>query len=361
MKLLCVIDSLGSGGAQRQLVTLAIGFKSLGHEVFFLVYREDNFFKEDLDNHNIAIHVVFESNYFKRFLKMRSYIRNNKWDAVISFLEASNFISELSGIPFRKWKLIVGERSANPKILKSRRLKLYRWFHVFSDYIVSNSHSNINLIKRINPIISSSKYKVIYNIVEFEKWNGQNLKNVPKNEYFNLVVAASHQYLKNANGLIKAVHGLDNDLKSKLKVFWYGGGSKDSSFYEAQALIDEYSLNEIIILKGPTKDLRQVFFECDAIGLFSFYEGLPNVICEAMSMSKVIIASKISDIPLLLNADSRLLFDPNCIEDISNTLRLILSMSDNELQTIGAHNKENAQKYFDSKTIINSYLSLLKK
>ena len=39
MKILCVIDSLGSGGAQRQLVGLAIGFKERGHEVSFLVYH----------------------------------------------------------------------------------------------------------------------------------------------------------------------------------------------------------------------------------------------------------------------------------------------------------------------------------
>ena len=33
MRILCVIDSLGSGGAQRQMVNLAVGFKSKGHQV----------------------------------------------------------------------------------------------------------------------------------------------------------------------------------------------------------------------------------------------------------------------------------------------------------------------------------------
>lgn len=39
MKILCVIDCLGSGGAQRQLVNLATAFKEKGHEVSFLVYH----------------------------------------------------------------------------------------------------------------------------------------------------------------------------------------------------------------------------------------------------------------------------------------------------------------------------------
>ena len=32
MKILCVINSLRPGGAQRQLVNLGIGFKEKGHE-----------------------------------------------------------------------------------------------------------------------------------------------------------------------------------------------------------------------------------------------------------------------------------------------------------------------------------------
>ena len=35
MNILCVIDILGSGGAQRQLVNIAIGFKERGHTVSF--------------------------------------------------------------------------------------------------------------------------------------------------------------------------------------------------------------------------------------------------------------------------------------------------------------------------------------
>lgn len=42
-RILCFIDSLGAGGAQRQLVNLAIGLKKRGYIVHFLVYHVDNF------------------------------------------------------------------------------------------------------------------------------------------------------------------------------------------------------------------------------------------------------------------------------------------------------------------------------
>ncbi|MDQ6722963.1 MAG: hypothetical protein M3Z01_01680, partial [Thermoproteota archaeon] len=135
MKILCVIDSLGSGGAQRQMVNLALGFKQNGHAVSFLIYHNEDFFKDLLDNANIHVEVIIETSYLKRLFKIRQYIRNGKYDAVLSFLEAANFICEFAGLPWRKWKLVVGERSANPNIFKSFKLRGYRWFHLFADYV----------------------------------------------------------------------------------------------------------------------------------------------------------------------------------------------------------------------------------
>ena len=96
MKILCVIDSLGSGGAQRQLVQLAIGFKEKGHDVSFLIYHNICFFKSELDLYAINVKIIEETNFLKRFFKMRKYIRNLCVDGVVSFLEAPNFICELS-------------------------------------------------------------------------------------------------------------------------------------------------------------------------------------------------------------------------------------------------------------------------
>ena len=46
MKILCVIDSLGSGGAQRQIVNLACGLKKKGHDVdVFVYFPEFSFFR----------------------------------------------------------------------------------------------------------------------------------------------------------------------------------------------------------------------------------------------------------------------------------------------------------------------------
>ena len=134
MRILFVIDSLGSGGAQRQLVELAIGFKEKGHSVSFLIYHNLIFYKEILNEELIDIQVINESSFLIRFIRMRSSIRTIKPDAVISFLDSPNFLCVLSGFPFRKWKLLIGERSSNPNMLKNIHQYFFKFFHLFADW-----------------------------------------------------------------------------------------------------------------------------------------------------------------------------------------------------------------------------------
>ena len=359
MKILCVIDSLGSGGAQRQLVNLALAFKDKGHEVSFLVYHSEPFYYTTLKEHGIDILEVIEPSYIKRLLKMRRVIRNGKYDSVLSFLEAANFICEVSGLPFRKWRLVVGERSANPAILNSFKRRFYRFFHIFADVVVANSYENIKLVKKVNPLLSDKKLQVIYNLIDFEKWQPKSKNYVfRKNGKFNLIVVASHQYLKNLDGLVEAVNLLNDDEKSQLVINWYGGDRPDNSKKESFKKIEDYGLENIFYFHQPTIDIANKVNEADALGLFSFYEGLPNAVCEAMTNAKPVISSCVSDIPLLLDNDY--LFDPNDITGILRVIRRLLSSSEAMLEKIGERNSQIANTKFKKENIVDDYLKALK-
>lgn len=362
MNILCVIDELGSGGAQRQLVELALGFRAAGHEVEFLTYHPDQFYYSYLQNAEIPITLILSKYYILRFFKMRRFIRNGNYNAVISFLQASNFICELAGFPYRKWKLIVGERSANPNIYKSIKLKLYRWFHLFADYVVANSQANMQIVKSINPLLSTSKCRIIYNIVDFKQWNPTNDYIPRKNGKLKLVIAARHQKLKNLNGLVEAIARLSQNERSLLEIEWYGDRIEepyyDNSLINAKQLIKLFELEDIITFYPATKDLNLKIREADVVGLFSFYEGFPNVICEGMACAKPVICSSVSDIPLILSYDKNLIFSPMAIDSIQNTLSYIMSISNERLIEIGQINLKLAKVNFNNDSIIQKYLDL---
>lgn len=365
MKVLCVIDDLGSGGAQRQLVGLARELKMQGYDVSFLIYYPANFYKNILEKEDIKVEYINCRNHLSRMIKCIYFIRHSGCDAIISFLETPSFICECASFPFHHWKLIVGERSSNPQILSSFKLRAYRWFHILADKVVANSCCNINMIKKICPILSSSKCSVIYNMIDTEKWTPRNGFKFLQEEKYRIVVAASHQYNKNLNSLVEAVHLLSSAEKKKLKIDWYGDRLEepyfDNSYLEALKKIDKYSLQGIFAFYPATLGIIERMRDADAIGLFSKYEGLPNAVCEGMSLGKPIIATNVSDNSILIedNVSGFLSFSDK--ESISDALSRFLNSTAERLQYMGKINREKAIHLFEKKQIVDRYLKILNK
>ena len=58
MRLLFVSDHLGSGGAQRQLVTLALELTKRGHEIDFFLYHDADFYGDQLREAGIQVFLL---------------------------------------------------------------------------------------------------------------------------------------------------------------------------------------------------------------------------------------------------------------------------------------------------------------
>ncbi|MCO5268229.1 MAG: glycosyltransferase [Brumimicrobium sp.] len=360
MKLLLFIDSLGSGGAQRQLVELGKGFKEKGHEVIFLVYHDEPFFKPDLDAVNIPIKIVSEPNYLKRIFKIRKVIRKEKPDAVLSFLEPANFMATLAGLPFRKWKLVVGERSANPMIYKSPKKIIFRWFHCFADYVVANSKTNLDMVYKINPFLSKKKGKVIYNSIDFSIWKLNQGQKVISDK-LNLIIIGRYHPLKNFDNLVKAIISLSESYKNRLIINWYGEKVLPDYFETIVDQITKHGLERIIKLNESTLNIKQKYYECDLVGLFSTFEGFPNVICEAMAIGKPVICTKVSDIPMFIKEDvNGFLCEANDSASIARAIIKAINSTENERNKMGIINHDTAFKNFNKEIVINDYLRLLK-
>ncbi len=359
--LLFFINYLGSGGAQRQIVELAIGFKERGYNVRFLVYQKEygDFYYDYLISRGIEIDGVYEKNYFKRILVIRRYLRSHNFDVLIAFLEVASFMSELAVLPSKKWKLIVGERSADPAKRKSIKLRFFLQCHILADYIVANSYANIALVKKIAPIVPKRKCKVIYNMFDAIKIAPNEHFRFLSHDYFNLVIAASHRYLKNLDGLIEGVNLLSSEEKMKLRINWYGSNKFDDSLEKAKNKIHSYQLTDIFNFHKETLDIYQYMKDADAIGLFSFFEGLPNTICEGLLFGKPVVVTRVSDVPLIIKEDvNGFLCDADNPFTISKALSKLLCSSADNLEQIGKRNRLLGMQMFNRNKILNDYEAL---
>src|SRR5690606_17309888 len=205
----------------------------------------------------------------------------------------------IAALPSRKWKLVVGERNADPAILKSPKLRLIRFGHLLADFVVSNSQENLDMVHKANFLLSRNKGKVIYNFVD-NRLLLENIEQPKQNLKINIVVAARHEPQKNIVGVINALNLLSVNERNKLELTWYGGIETDESFIRAKSLISAAKLSDVFRLKPKTLSISEIMKNADVVGLFSLYEGLPNAICEAMALGKPIICSRVSDLPKLI-------------------------------------------------------------
>ncbi len=360
MKLLLLIPSLGSGGAERQLVTLAVLFKQKGIDVEFLIYYKDDFYKHILDENSIKVNFIYTTNALDRILKVRKFIHNSNCDVVISFLETPSFLACIAALGGKKWKLITTELSSKKSTFESLRGKLFCYFRKYSDLIICNSYNSMAMWESYYPAYTN-KLKVIYNPVILPAITS--IYQPKKNDKLNLVVAASYQYLKNPIGLIEAVSLLDENTRSKLVINWYGrkeitvGDTK--AYDESIDLIEKYNLKNIIKLNDSTTDIANRMNEADMVGLFSQLEGLPNAICEAMMIGKPIIMSKVSDYENLVSTENGFLCDWDKPETIKVALEKAISLNENDLKKMGFKSKEKADKLFSSSVILNQWINSL--
>lgn len=361
MKLLLLISSLGSGGAERQLVTMGTLFHEQGLHVEFLVYHEDDFFKHILDEKGIKVNQLCPKNHIDRIIKVRRFIRKSDFDAVISFLEVNNFLASVSAIGGKRWKLITNELSSKMSTFNTPRSKVFNFFQRFSDTLVCNSHNAKLMWEKYYPKYKD-KLKVIYNPVLLPIITSEY---IPKRDgKLHIIVAASYQYLKNPIGLIKSLLLMNQENRSKIVVNWYGrievSKGNTRAYDESVGLIVENNLENVINLNGPTKDIANKMNEADVVALFSELEGLPNAICEGMMIGKPIIMSKVSDYADLVDDTNGVLCDWDNPESIKYALLDAMQWSVDELREKGINSKNKAENLFSSKVIINQWIKLIR-
>ena len=148
---------------------------------------------------------------------------------------------------------------------------------------------------------------------------------------------------KNIINLVKALNILKKDYNN-LTINWYGDNyseKKENSYInEIRKYIRLYDLQKKFILHPETHNIVELYQKSDALILPSIYEGLPNVVCEAMSCGLPILASNVCDNSLLVDRKNGFLFDPNNITDISDKVKKFCNL-DEKNRTI--RNKQSSK------------------
>ncbi len=361
MRALCFIDNLGGGGAQRQLCRLATLLKGAGLDVSMLTYHEGGVFAEQLDRAGIARHVAPGDGGLRRVLAVRRVIASVRPDVVLAFLPMPCLYAELAGLLGRRWGLIVGERSTTAGA-QTPRMRMMRALHRTADAVVTNSHANRKLIETSVPALRG-RVSTVYNAVDLEAFAPT--PTPPRGRGpLRFVVAANYRTLKNPSGWIEAVRLAMDRACVIVATDWYGGGrATDSGTDEravAAALVAKYRLDRIVRLHDACSDIAGRYAEAHVVALPSLLEGLPNAICEGMACGRTVASSDVSDAAMLVeHRVNGVLFDPTDTSEMAEQIAWLAEQDEDALHEMGKRSRARAERLFDPRPIVASYLSLI--
>lgn len=353
--ILLFIDMLGSGGAQRQLVGLAALLKNAGKDVKVCTYYPHDFYKKDLESCGIKCELIpGAGNAWKRIIATYKYFQKERPDWVISYLETPSLVACAARLLGCKYKLIVSERNTTQTIGLNERVRflLFRC----ADAIVPNSFSQEKWLAEHYPWMHR-KITTIPNFVDLDHFAfvDHDRQEVPE-----IMVAATVWPSKNTLGFIEAV-SIIKSRNVKCHIKWYGVDERYMDYYaKCKELVARYDVSDYIELVPKTKEINKCYQSADYFCLPSFYEGTPNVICEAISTGLPVMCSDICDNPHYVSEGvNGVLFDPKSPQDIADKIIQLLGQSDQDYSRARMMSRKVAEERLNSTKFIDNYLMLM--
>jgi glycosyltransferase involved in cell wall biosynthesis len=238
--------------------------------------------------------------------------------------------------------------------------------HWLADCVVTNSHSNRLRLEHSLPGLRD-KVVTIYNMVDLNNYCPGPNRRLDDGE-LRLLTLARHQPVKNACGLIEGLaEAKARDPGFNARLDWYGDDGpgaghrgKISEIERARSMARRYDIADRVYFHGPIKDTVSAYRNVDAVVLPSFFEGLPNTICEAMACGCPVLQSNICDAGNLVHEGiNGFLFDPSSPRSIADALLRFSALTPGERLEFGAVSRRMAERLFSENAVVNAYERVL--
>ena len=286
---------------------------------------------------------------------------NQKYDCILSFQPSINIFSTFLNLFIRN-KLINVEMSiSHPEEDKIKRL-IANLSNYFCGNIICNSYYQKKYLDK--EILSPKNVKVIGNGFDLSKFKETKTSFKKTNS---ILIIGRVSYPKNGLRVIKALKEFYKNNGYVPELNWVGRNDKSKQSIIMQNQIHDF-INKNNFLKSKINFLGEVnesfleslFLSSDCLISASIYEGMPNVICEAMLRKLPIIASKVSDNKKLLGNNERgLLCDPYQIDSICNSIEMIYRLDNYEIELLVNKGYTYATNNFSIEKITGQYLAMI--
>ena len=334
-KIFFIINGLGYGGAETQLLRLSKALLEKNYDVSILTITNDLALLSRLPAGVKHFNVPLRKNLglFSDLRYILKLVKKESPDVIHAHLFQSNILSRLIKVFNKNIRVI--NTTHGSYLLKSRNYnpyKIYRYTQKWVDYHTAVSNEVLNLLHQYQSL-KKEKSAYIPNGLFVKKYFKIN-----KNQnIFRWVSIGRFHPVKNFSSLIEACYDLKKNYPN-FELHIAGDGQERSKLRD---LIEKFELSNNIKLVGTLDDIPSFLSEADAFVINSSSEGLPMVLLEAMASSLPILSTNVGEIENILKASKGGVVIPaQDNKSLLKAMNQVLSYDRNHLNKLGKRNRD---------------------
>lgn len=362
MKILQIINSLETGGAEKLILESMPLFNKKGIQVDLAVLKKTKTpFMDILEKLNCCTIYSLGNNLYAPSVvfKIRSLLK--KYDLIhVHIFPSLYWVALTKMLSFSKIKLVYTEHSTSNNRRKSFVFRIIDRFiySLYSKIITISFEVDENIKKHLN--CNSDKFELIQNginlntIKEAESYTKSNLIPEKENAVF-LIQVSSFRYPKDQKTVIKSLKHLEDNVILLL----VGDGPLKN---DCEDLVKDLNLTDKVFFLGIRMDVINLLKSSDIVILSSYHEGLSLSSIEGMASGKPFIATDSPGLGDIVKG-AGILFPINDDKALAKEIKTLLSDKNHYNSTVN-NCVARANNYSIDKTVekeINLYKSLLQK
>ncbi len=334
------------GGGEKWMLTAAKGLSERKHNVFIASKKNSILLNKAKQKSikTVAFNIRSDFSPCNLYLISR-FLKKNKIDVLICNLNKDVRVAGLAA-KLVKTPLVIARHGM---LLCGKKLKHKITLLNLVDTILTNSQSVKNIYKTYG-WFQNEYIKVIYNGIQVK--NDIVAYNY-KNDFPNKKIIISAGRLSNQKGfthLLKAAAIL-KEKRNDLIIIIYGEGRLKEKL---QNEMKQLNLEDTIVFGGFKNELAPYFKGCDLFVLTSEFEGMPNVVMEAMAVGKAVVATDVNGVRELLdNQKSGMIIPPKDPKAIAKAINSIID-DEEKLKFFGKEGLKKVKEFFTIPIMIDN-------
>lgn len=361
MKIGFVIGALNPGGAERQLVDLAVGLLHSGHEIEVLAYDGEAELDSVLKDRGIKVVTGRGRHRYDKFRLVKSWIARFQPNIIQGFMKRASSLAILAKIRNGDASMIATDYSTATYGRRQLAFLASTLLFKLADRIVTETVVNRRNLVQSAPWLKS-RVDVIRNGVHLDKFSPEP---APNGGCFSFLSVGTVWRAKNPVALVRAAAIVREKSDSPFQVRWVGRFRRLDSdeltpeYVEAIRLVEDLGLQEIVQFAGPTNHVEMAYHSADVLLHPSIQDGIPNAVVEGMASGLPIVVSPVSDLPMIVEeGNNGFVSDGFDAESIAAAMLQMLETSPEERASMGRRSRELAERWFGMDRFVAEYEAL---